>query len=70
MNRVFRLSSEQAVTKYAKAILQQTEMSLWMSTGYFVTRIPITVMNIIPTPGSHSGEKRFFRPDYGDIVDT
>jgi hypothetical protein len=34
MNQVFPLNSEQAVTKCAKAILQRTEKSLWMSTGY------------------------------------
>jgi hypothetical protein len=34
MNQVFPLNSEQAVTKYAKAILQRTEKSLWMSTSY------------------------------------
>jgi hypothetical protein len=34
MNQIFPLNSEQAVTTYAKAILQRTEKSLWMSTGY------------------------------------
>jgi hypothetical protein len=34
MNQVFPLNSEQAVTTYAIAILQRTEKSLWMLTGY------------------------------------
>jgi len=34
MNQVFPLNSEQAVTTYAIAILQRTEQSLWMLTGY------------------------------------
>jgi hypothetical protein len=34
MNQVFALNSEKAVTPMAKAILQRTEKSLWMTTGY------------------------------------
>ncbi len=34
MNQVFAMNSEEAVKPYAKAILQRTEESLWMSTGY------------------------------------
>ncbi|HEY4084479.1 MAG TPA: hypothetical protein VGM43_01015, partial [Bryobacteraceae bacterium] len=34
MNQVFPLNSEKAVTAMAKGILQRTEMSLWMTTGY------------------------------------
>jgi hypothetical protein len=34
MNQVFALNSEKAVTPMAKGILQRTEKSLWMTTGY------------------------------------
>jgi hypothetical protein len=34
MNKVFPLNDEQQVTKYAQAILDRTELSLWMTTDY------------------------------------
>ena len=34
MNQVFALNSETAVAKYAQAILDRTDQSLWMTTGY------------------------------------
>ena len=34
MNQVFALNSEAAVAKYSQAILDRTEQSLWMTTGY------------------------------------
>jgi hypothetical protein len=34
MNKVFPLNDEEKVTKYAQAILDRTELSLWMTTSY------------------------------------
>jgi len=34
MNQIFALNSETAVGKYAQAILDRTDQSLWMTTGY------------------------------------